>query len=43
MSQPVEGELPFDNIPQGVEDVQLFYDIHSPLLSGGKFVKKNKN
>ena len=32
MSQTAEGELPFDNIPAGAEDVQLFKNMHSPLL-----------
>ena len=40
MSQTVEGKLSFDNIPAGAEDVQLFENMHSPLLSGGKFVEK---
>ena len=40
LSQTLEGEFPFDNIPEGTEDVQLFNDIYSPLLSGRKFVKK---
>ena len=38
MEQTEEGELPFDKLPVGTEDVQLFEDMHSPLLSGGKFV-----
>ena len=40
LSQTGEGELPFDKIPERTEDVQLFDDMHSPLISGGKFVKK---
>ena len=36
MSQTEEGISPFDNIPGGAEDVQLFENMHSPLLSGGK-------
>ena len=40
MSQTEEGELPFDNIPAGAEDVQMFENMHSPLLSGRKFVEK---
>ena len=40
MSQTEEGELPFDNILAGAEDVQLFENMHSPLLSDGKFVQK---
>ena len=40
MSQTEEGILPFNNIPEGAEDVQVFENMHSPPLSGGKFVKK---
>ena len=40
LSQTGEGELPFDNVPKGTEDIQLFNDMHSPLLSGRKFFKK---
>ena len=40
MGQTGEGKLPFDNIPEGTDDVQLFNDMHSPLLNGEKFVKK---
>ena len=40
ISQTEEEILPFDNIPTGAEDVQLFENMHSPLISGGKFVKK---
>ena len=28
LSQTREGELPFDNVSEGTEDVQLFYDMH---------------
>ena len=38
MNQIEEGILPFDNIPDGAEDVQLFKNMHAPLLSGRKFV-----
>ena len=40
ISQTAAGELPFNNIPVGAEDVQVFKNMHSPLLSGGKFVKQ---
>ena len=40
MSQTAAGEFPSDNIPLGAEDVQLFGNMHSLLLSGGKFVEK---
>ena len=40
MSQTEEGTLPFNNIPEGADDVQLFENMHSPLISVGKFVKK---
>ena len=40
MEQTEEGKLPLDNILAGVEDMQLFENMHSPLLSGEKFVKK---
>ena len=40
MSQTAAGKLPFDNIPVGAEDVQVFENMHSPLLSGGKLVEK---
>ena len=43
MTQIEEGELPFDNIPEEAKDVQLFENMHSPLLSGGKFVKNKCN
>ena len=42
MNQIGEGKLPFDNVPEGTKEVNIFYDIHSPLLSGGKFVKEGK-
>ena len=31
--------MPFDNIPAGAHDVQVFDKIHSPLFSVSKFVK----
>ena len=37
-----EGKLPFDNIPKGTDAVNIFHNMHSPLLSGGKFVKEGK-
>ena len=40
LSQTREEELPFHNGPKGTEDVQIFNDMHSPLLSGGNFFKK---
>ena len=43
MTQIEEGELPFNNIPEGAKDVQLFENMNSPLLSGGKFVKNDCN
>mmetsp|Transcript_16446 Transcript_16446/g.18975 ORF Transcript_16446/g.18975 Transcript_16446/m.18975 type:complete len:95 (-) Transcript_16446:778-1062(-) len=42
MNQTGKGRLPFDNLPEGTKDVKLFHDVHSPLLSGGKFVKDGK-
>ena len=39
MNQTGKGKLPFDNLPAGTKEVKLFHDMHSPLLSGGKFVK----
>ena len=41
MSHTEEGSLPFNNIPTGAEDVQLFENMHSPLLSGGNLSKKD--
>ena len=41
-SQTGEGKLLFDNVSKGTKDVKLFHDMHSPLLSGGKFVKEGK-
>ena len=40
MKQLAAGELPFDNIPAGAEDVQVFDHMHSPLLSGGKLLNR---
>ena len=42
MNQIGEGNLPFENVPEGTKEVNIFNDIHSPLLSGGKFVKEGK-
>ena len=42
MSQIGKGKLPFDNLPESAEDVKLFHDMPSPLLSGSTFVKKGK-
>ena len=42
MNQIGEGELPFINVPEGTKEVNIFHDIHSSLLSGGKFVKEGK-
>ena len=39
MKHTEKGELPFDNISDRAQDVQIFDDMYSPLLSGGKFVK----
>ena len=39
MEQTEEGKLPFDKLPEGTEDVQLFENMHSPLLSGKKFAE----
>ena len=41
MSQTEEGILPFNNNPEGAEDVQVFENMHSPLLSGGNLSKKD--
>ena len=40
LSQTREGELQFNNVPQGTKDVKPFHDMYSSLISGGKFVKK---
>ena len=40
MDQSAAGALPFEKIPAGAEDVQVFDHMHTPLLSGGKFVEK---
>ena len=42
MSQRRERKLPFDVVPKGTKDVKLFHDMHSLLLSDGKFVKEGK-
>ena len=36
MSQTGKGKLPFDNLPEGTDNVNIFHDMHSPLLSSGK-------
>ena len=41
-SQTREGKLLFDNVPEGTEEVNIFHNMHSPLLSSGKFVKEGK-
>ena len=42
MNQTGEGKLQFNNVPEGTKDEKLFHNMHSPLLSGGRFVKKGK-
>ena len=42
MNQIGEEKLPFDYVPEGTKTVNIFNDMHSPLLSGGKFVKEGK-
>ena len=39
MRQTKEGELPFDQLPKGAQNVQIFDNMHSPLLSAGKTVQ----
>ena len=41
MSQ-IGGKMPFDNLPKGIENVKLFHDMYSPLLSDRKFVNNGK-
>ena len=36
-------KLSFVNVPVGTADIKLIHDMHSPLLSGDKFVKKDVN
>ena len=43
MRQTAEGELPFDNIPDGAKDVQIFEKMQKPLISGGKLVTNGAN
>ena len=43
MKQQAEGELPFDNIPDGAKDVQIFEHMQKPLISGGKLVTNGAN
>ena len=40
LNQTGEGELPFDNIPEGTECVQLFNAMHSLLLVSENLSKK---
>ena len=42
INQIGEGKLPVDNVLEGTKEVNIFHDMHSPLLSGGKFVKEGK-
>ena len=42
MHQTGEGNLPFNNVPEGTKEVNIFHDIDSPLLSGGKLIKEGK-
>ena len=37
-----EGKLPLDNVLEGIKEVNIFHDMHSPLLRGGTFVKQGK-
>ena len=43
MQQTAEGELPFDNIPDGAKDAQIFKKMQKPLISGGKLVTNGAN
>ena len=40
MHQKAKAKLPFDNLPKGTDAVSIFHKMHSPLLSGGVFVKE---
>ena len=40
MHQKGEGKLPFNNVPEGTDAVNLFHKMHSPLLSGGTLSRK---
>ena len=40
--QMEEGKLPSNNVPEGTDEVNIFHDMNSPLLSGRKFVKEGK-
>ena len=42
MHQTGEGKLPFINVPKGTNEVNIFHDMHSPLLSGIKSVNEGK-
>ena len=39
MQQTAKGKLPFAKLPKAAQDVELFNDMHTPLLSGGKAVE----
>ena len=42
MYQTGEGKLPFNNVPKGTNEVNIFHNMHSLLLSGGKYIKERK-
>ena len=42
MRQIAKARLPFDNLPPGTDAVNIFNNMHSPLLGGGTFVKEGK-
>ena len=42
MHQKGERKLPFNNIPDGTDVVNIIHKMHSPLLSGRKFIKEGK-
>ena len=42
LSQTGKGKLPFDNVPEGTEEVNICKNIHSMLLSGDNFFKEGK-
>ena len=42
MRQKAKAKLPFDNLPPGTDAVNIFHNMHSPLLGGGTFVKEGK-
>ena len=41
MDQTKEGQAPFDGLPTGAEDVQIFQHMPNALVSCGKIVKQN--